>query len=192
MENVQNKLFYHIQTAAPNRPFWLQGETYEVGKSKNSFYSFYDSYIPNGNEPNTLLREYGNYNRELIYEDVRKSSFPDLPSRHNCFWLIPYNESVLNYWIPQVVGNTSTKFQILILSCTGQAHYVSDLHLAKLGLAFSLIPKEAFEYWSGVDADSEKAQTEVLFIGKVKVLAFVNPYKPQSTLESVRQFYMNQ
>ena len=78
MEQVTNKIFYHIQKINPNiTPSLQKGLTYTAGKEKNPFISIYDN-IDLSKFPNPL-DECMLYIRENLFEEVRQQYFPQLP-----------------------------------------------------------------------------------------------------------------
>jgi len=53
------------------------------------------------------LNHYLRLTREIVFEEVRKDFFPDLPSRHRCIWVIRDDENLCNaikYWWSQLHG----------------------------------------------------------------------------------------
>lgn len=129
------------------------------------------------NSPNTaniandLIKHFVAYVRELIWEDVRKSEFPHLPSRQRCIWLIPSREGV-TFWLNRL-GLKGQDFQIARVRLQGRFHVGSDEHLLGDSEPMSLTIKRARQYWLGIH-DSEATQ-EILFEGRLKVQEFIAP-----------------
>ncbi|MEH6990585.1 DUF2441 domain-containing protein [Cytobacillus firmus] len=209
MEEVKDKVFYHIQTNASWRntrkleigdsiltgvsanPFvkflyeihFVQkdsntGQMYSAmsiaqelknflasGKKSEPFKSFYhydckDSilFLINAFEHSVKI------SREVIFEQVRLESFPNLPSREKCLWVIP-SDDYDNYstWAKALENG-----EVLKLSLNGKIHKTYDYHLKiEHDQNINTIRKNAYKYWSGEPANSPY---EILFEGEAQVV----------------------
>lgn len=120
---------------------------------------------------NDLVRHFVAYVRELIWEDVRKTEFPHLPSRQRCIWLIPSLEGVY-FWLNRL-GLEGQEYQIARVRLQGRLHIGSDEHLLGDSEPMSVTIKRARQYWLGI-SDSESTQ-EILFEGRIRVEEFISP-----------------
>ncbi|MBP3836570.1 MAG: DUF2441 domain-containing protein [Pyramidobacter sp.] len=113
-----------------------------------------------------FIRELTACLREEIFEDVRKSQFPDRPSRKTCLYVC--DESKVNYWKEQLSapGVSLTTFR---LSLTGTIFRADEryVHLDEYGTEF--FRKNAEKYWQGVQGN-DNADEEILFWGKAKII----------------------
>ena len=116
-----------------------------------------------------LVQHFVAYVRELIWEDVRKTEFPHLPSRQRCIWLIPSREGV-SFWLNRL-GLEGQEFQIARVRLQGRLHVGSDEHLLGDSEPMELTIKRARQYWLGIN-DSEATQ-EILFEGRLKIQEFI-------------------
>ena len=167
MEQVTNKIFYHIQKINPNiNPSLQKGLTYISGKERNPFISIYDNAdLSTATNP---LVDYLLYIRESLFEEVRQQYFPQCPSRQKSIWLIPHNENSLSFWKKALrVNELNIPYQVLELVCSGNIFYGNEKYLkTSPELTFNNYRQSAFNYWSGLDADPEKnIAVECIFSG---------------------------
>jgi hypothetical protein len=118
-----------------------------------------------------LIQHFVSYVRELIWEDVRKSEFPHVPSRQRCIWLAADDEGV-RYWL-QNLGLEGQEFQIAKVQVQGRIHTASNEHLLSDSEPMLETLKRARQYWLGIHDDP--ASREILFEGRLKVLEFIQP-----------------
>ena len=104
--------------------------------------------------------------REFTFEEVRMATFPELPSRHRCIWLIPDGPESLNYWWPGVGGAAAKIFRVAV---TGKLHRASETHLHLRTCSLNALKEHAFRYWAGVTGQTTLGD-EILFEGFVNVL----------------------
>lgn len=179
MEQIQNKCFWHIRIIHSGQPRWEIGKTYDIGIKKNFYSSFCDSFSPKGKDVNILIKEYFNYCKESVFEEIRLMNYPHLPSRLTSIWLIPDSKILdesLAFWIPQIL--TKDPFCIVKLKCTGNVHYANQKFWNLQPCPFLDIRENATKYWDGIDTDPIDHETEVLFSGKITVEKIVDPYHP--------------
>lgn len=115
-----------------------------------------------------IVEEYTAYIREQIFEEVRKESFPDYPSRYRCIWVLPDDKECLKYWYDKLVYD-SKKYRIFRVNLTGKIHRASEIYLRLKTYSLNEWRMLAFKYWSGLN-EGLKEEEEILFEGLVKVL----------------------
>lgn len=119
---------------------------------------------PNFQETYFLGLRYATLARELIWEQVRLSHFPDHPSRQKCLWLC--DQDSIKFWIDQI-KNQEGKFQILEVSATGNACECYQNFLLCILHAKPEYIKNAHSYWKG--EVSGTYSKEILFEGSLFV-----------------------
>ena len=108
------------------------------------------------------LQEYTILMRELVFEQVRNESFQHYPSRLQCIWVIP-NEESLSFWKTKLQG------KIFKLRLTGQSFRGNNQFLTNDTFSINKYRSNASLYWAGIKG-SESKQDEVLFKGEVEVI----------------------
>ena len=109
-----------------------------------------------------VSKETALYIREQVFEDVRKSNFPNLPSRQKCLWLC--DEKTLPYWNTAVIG---PQRYLLTLKVEGQLFCGDDNWLTADTFSSVEYANRAKQYWSGeMTANPRK---EYLFYGEAVV-----------------------
>ena len=103
--------------------------------------------------------------RELTFEAIRKEFYPELPSRHNCIWLIPDDKQSLQFWKNLVHGNNKRIFRV---ETDGIIHRAANKWLITGTIPLNEINSLAHNYWKGIDAGG--LEDEILFIGKLKII----------------------
>ena len=103
--------------------------------------------------------------RELIFESIRKEFYPQLPSRHNCIWLIPDDKRSLQFWKNLVHGSNKRIFRV---ETEGIIHRAANKWLITGTIPLNEINSLAHNYWKGNDAGG--LEDEILFTGKVKII----------------------
>ena len=85
-------------------------------------------------ELTNVLQDYILLVREWIFEEVRMEFFPNLPSRQRCLWVIPENETSIQYWWNAMnKGRNENKFwRILKLELTGKIYRTNQQYLLRL------------------------------------------------------------
>lgn len=156
-------------------PGWEVGQTFFIGKEKNTFFKVFDYAVPKPDlNPKDLKEHYMKVVRELIFEEIRNEFFPSFPSRTRCLWVLPDNEETIKFWREELKGQ-----QVLLkLSLTGKVFEANQQYLS-IAKEFSLdeLRQKAFRYWSGASG-TNSAEIEVLFEGFAKVLSVEeNPLK---------------
>lgn len=106
------------------------------------------------------------YTRELIWENIRASDFPNLPSRQKCIWLAHGDEN-LKYWVDTLPARRETH-RIYKVVPTGKLHYASDEHLLDDSELYPETLAKAKKYWGGIITD--KHAQEILFEGTLDII----------------------
>jgi hypothetical protein len=115
-----------------------------------------------------VLREAGMYIRELVFEEVRRESFPTRPSRRYAIWLSELRQ--IKPWLGWFSGYGKTR-RIFEIEATGSFHSGSQRFLDSDIDSFSTYRKNAFEYWKGTG--TKNGLVEILFVGQLEVVADV-------------------
>lgn len=136
---------------------FINGNNEYRNKEINNIFNLCNSAI---NELTTLIRE-------LIFEEIRKISFPELPSRKSCIWVCD-KQSVKQWW-KKLDGNK----KILRLSLTGTMHVGSEEYLSNDTFPLELFRQNALNYWQGKNSNNIESQ-EILFEGYLKILEVIN------------------
>lgn len=111
----------------------------------------------------TVIKEQGMFIRETIFEEVRKSYFPHLPSRKTCIWV--FEKEAVEYWWNALEGQQKLIFE---LQLTGSMHRADQKHLINDTLDHDTLRSLAFQYWTG--AEGEKSiEEEILFEGVIDI-----------------------
>lgn len=107
--------------------------------------------------------------RELALEEIRKTKYPEYPSRLNCLYVTKKKEEALQ-WSNILKRNKKQCTQILTLELTGEV-FVGDGNLMKRqNISYQKHLENAEKYWSQKTCDSN----EYLFYGEAKVIAIDN------------------
>ncbi|OLS16569.1 MAG: hypothetical protein HeimC3_53150 [Candidatus Heimdallarchaeota archaeon LC_3] len=99
--------------------------------------------------------------RELIFEEIRKENYSQLPSRSKCIWLIE-DEKSLSYWSKLLQG------EIYKVEVTGEIHKGSDSYLQVETYSLDFFREQAHKYWKGDPLDGVK--DEIIFTGELEVI----------------------
>ena len=103
--------------------------------------------------------------RELAFEGVRKEFYPELPSRHNCIWLIPDDRQSFDFWKNILRRETQRIFKVAV---DGKIHRAANKWLIGGTIPLIEINSMAHKYWKGHDTGN--FEDEILFVGKLTVL----------------------
>lgn len=178
---VHEEVFFHIQRLDSLCVPWKIGDTIFIGDIKNQFFGMYDTFpITEMDTIENILNEYVIFARETLFEEVRQNYFPELPSRQKCIWLIPPNNEQITFWL-NALKCPDGKYQILKLECSGKVFFANEKYLKNTLGNFNLIRGNAFNYWSGHDADETYLGIECLFNGFVNVVDILKD-GPRQTL----------
>lgn len=119
-----------------------------------------------------LSKALSNYDfimREFALEEVRKQQFPHLPSRFRCMFLSEDTDTCLHNLQGFINRGAGTNLQAIKVRVNGEAHFVKDYGVGRLGLSFNEYKEEAIKYWSQ-DQHSTSATKEILFTGDVEIV----------------------
>ena len=105
---------------------------------------------------------------ELLWEQVRKEEFPDLPSRQRCIFLNE-DRSRVPYWIERL--DCPSRCQVLRIHATGRFHRADERLLIGDGYTLAQAWDRARAYWRGQVQDG--LGNEILFEGKITVLEII-------------------
>lgn len=125
-----------------------------------------------------LSKALSNYDfimREFALEEVRKEQFPHLPSRFRCMFLSEDADTCLHNLQGFVNRGAGSKLQAIKVKVNGEAHFVKDYGVSRLGLSFNEYKEEAIKYWSQ-DQNSASETKEILFIGDVEILEILKEF----------------
>lgn len=113
------------------------------------------------------IKEYQIIIREIIYEQIRKGSFSQLPSRQKCIWLC--KEKQLEFWKQQISGEYKI-FKVRIYNNTFKSNNSVIIAPSE---SCNKIATMAREYWS-YNNKSEKEDDEYLYEGIIEILEEIN------------------
>lgn len=105
---------------------------------------------------------------ELLWEQVRKEEFPDLPSRQRCIFLNE-DRSRVPYWIERL--DCPTRCQVLRVRAAGRLHRADERLLIGDGYTLSEAWDRARAYWRGRLQDG--LGNEILLEGRITVLEII-------------------
>ncbi len=103
--------------------------------------------------------------RELIFEEMRRQTYPDLPSRTSCIWLIPEDERAVRFWLENMRGDHKKVFRV---RATGEMHRAPQQVVMGDTISLAEWRKRAMDYWNGVDVESY--DDEITCNGEIEVL----------------------
>lgn len=103
--------------------------------------------------------------RELIFEDVRRQMYINLPSRTSCIWLIPEDPRAVRFWLDNVRGDYKKVYRV---NATGELHRAQQQIVMGDTISMGEWRKRAVDYWNG--AESENYDDELVFAGNIEVL----------------------
>lgn len=110
------------------------------------------------------VKEMGTYIREVIFEEIRRDEFPDLPSRMSGIWFC--DAAGIAYWWPRMHSGKKAIFET---SVTGTLHRANQDFLVNDSIGHNELRDLARRYWSGENVRN-RPEEELLFCGEVRVL----------------------
>ena len=125
-----------------------------------------------------LSKALSNYDfimREFALEEVRKQQFPHLPSRFRCMFLSEDADTCLHNLQGFINRGAGSNLQAIKVKVNGEAHFVKDYGVSRLGLSFNQYKDEAIKYWSQ-DQNSTSATKEILFVGDVEIVEILKSF----------------
>lgn len=107
---------------------------------------------------------------ETAFEDMRKKTFPNMPSRKNSLFVFPFEERYEQEWLNTMYPKLNVDYVLLTLVLNGElywfdADYYNDSYYADE----NSIKRNALNYWRVVDDYSQLPLVEGLFIGNAIV-----------------------
>lgn len=112
----------------------------------------------------SIINEMALYLRETIFEEIRTTYFPNLPSRKYCIWVC--EREAIPFWQNKLrLGND---YSIYELNLTGIMHKADEKYLKAEILPADQIRSNAFKYWTGTN-DLNPLEQEILFEGIVEI-----------------------
>lgn len=176
MQHVENQIFWHINKNAN----YQIGKTYAFGEKLNPFFKFYEEWEPNSTtNEKQVLQEFSTYVRERVFEDIRLESFPNLPSRMKCLWLMSNSKESLDFWRRRIPNYLN----IVEFKCSGTIHEGDERYLTPLYFNLPLQKNLALSYWSGKRISNDDKYKEILFVGKATVMQILPPLPAPILLE---------
>ena len=113
--------------------------------------------------------------REVVWEDIRKTEFPDRPSRQRCIWLIP-NQNGLRFWLHQMGVNVrDIGWQVVRVRVQGRLHKANQNYLLRDTEPMPDTIEKARKYWRGDEVEGEAETEEILFEGRMRVEEIMPP-----------------
>lgn len=109
------------------------------------------------------IEESGLYFAELIYEDLRLSTFPQMPSRYTSFFTFQTEQEVKSWSLKNGYDVYEVEYEIgvvLDMNMTG------SVDLQKVSIPS--VMNQTIKYWSG--EKTENPQMEVLMTAPIKIL----------------------
>lgn len=110
------------------------------------------------------VKEMGMYIREVIFEEIRRNQFSDLPSRLSCIWLC--DAAGITHWWPRLRSDNKI---ILKTRVVGTFHRANPAFLIADSIGHDELRSLARKYWSGETVRNEPSE-ELLFCGQIHVL----------------------
>jgi uncharacterized protein DUF2441 len=107
---------------------------------------------------------------EVLFENIRRSEFPHLPSRQRCVWLTPIRIGV-KYWLRRM--SVGGQFQVLKVRIRGRLHRANENYLITDSFSQEEMIRRARLYWGGVD--NEEETQEIIFAGRMRVEEVMPP-----------------
>jgi hypothetical protein len=126
---------------------------------------------------NEALDSLGNsirINRELIFEDIRKEYYPNLPSRQKGVWLIPNDEKSLEFWKSILRSDNKRIFKVGV---EGNIHRSPQKWLEPGTFPVNKLSMQAHKYWKG--EESGNYDDEILLEGKITILEEITKGLPK-------------
>ena len=115
-----------------------------------------------------LAMQYQKWIREELFERVRLSTYPNLPSRKQSIWVT--TEELVPYWNQQILRNPlnkGTRVLEVSIDSKSKTHKADQFFVEIHGLSIEDIEKRAHEYWKGTL--SKTPRIEVLVEGLLEV-----------------------
>lgn len=169
--NALNPFFKYYDTNVRTFPV-----TFEDGSVVNQTPRMFLNNVVNGSvrpknlavDAQNIAEDYFILARELLFENVRLSEFPERPSRSKAIWL---SQSLNEVWMwHDTLSHGQPGFmQCVEAVCTGEFHRCDASWLPGDSMGISSMINNARQYWSGEINATKTPKTELLFVGKLVV-----------------------
>lgn len=116
------------------------------------------------NSADNIISEYQILLREIVYEEIRRDYFNNLPSRTSCIWLC--KERQLKFWQERLKGNN---YKIFIIKVFGETFKSNNSMIVAPSESYEKMKEMAKKYW-GYKEKIEKEDDEYLYVGKIQVI----------------------
>lgn len=164
---------YHVQTDAGHardRTPFREGQILTVGTTHNPFYGAIR--ISATHERHDVSRQdvrlhLSKMLRESVFESVRLTHQPALPSRTTCLWLAESLEDA-RYWLGRIDHPGRKRLFEMKLLEGGSLHRAYEGHLTDAPECIHEIEARARRYWRGEPA--RDGRPELLYAGRLQVL----------------------
>lgn len=172
MLGMTSMRLFHIHTRAAHSMGWVpfqEGASVMVGENHNPYYAAIriSATRPGpGISAADIARSFRVMLREVVFEQVRRISFPDTPSRTTCLWACRTLDEA-RYW-QQRIPHTGEKRIYELELIQGSIHEGSEGHLTEDSENISELEERAARYWNG--AKVSEGQREILCAGKLNVV----------------------
>jgi hypothetical protein len=205
---IENQEFYHVHRMGCHSLLWKIGNQIDFtpGLIRDEMKSYYDT-VKSYSETSTIdtnhydqaTANWGSvreniecYIEEEVFEEVRLSKFPHLPSRLCCFYPC-YNETETWYYWHWNTSSPKRDVKIFKVALTGVLHEADKSYMKYRLRPFNEIRNDAFHYWNGIKTEwyleTQKSveqktshledllilKTDRLFNGTVTILDEINP-----------------
>lgn len=121
-----------------------------------------------------FMFKYYQLTREIVLEEVRKSSFPEKPSRLNGIWLT--DKAYLDIWLRQIPSEQFPQ-KIYLVKFSGKAHRADGRWITNPTLSFEKIYQNAIGYWTGEDKSKRgKPNAEFICNGSIEIISEVQSH----------------
>ena len=156
----------------------------KFGDGKNAFYKLGFEYADSKNifkkkdlviDLCKTMQESDFVLRELAVEEVRKTKYPNLPSRLRCMFLSDTKQVVLDNLKTFHLKGVGKHFQAVAVKLTGELFYAKSIALPRNGLSYGEYIEIADKYWSQ-DQNSTESIKEILFEGKAEIIDILDEY----------------
>ena len=112
------------------------------------------------------VSEMGMFLREMVFEEIRRAKYPQLPSRRICMWLV--DAKCQDHWRARLGKQKHVLYRV---SCTGNIHKGSSKFLNSDSMNYNEYQQNAEAYWQSLGCDDD--DHEYLFVGDVKIIESV-------------------
>lgn len=106
--------------------------------------------------------------RELLWEAIRASDYPEAPSRQRALWLLP-DLAAVRHWQARLKHPAEKATQVVEVLATGVVHVCDAALLTGDSEALDDTYRKARDYWSGMIA-AQGSEPEILFRGELEVV----------------------